>query len=365
MRIGVNARSLAYGCGGPTEYLRGLVTALLARETGHELVLFYPDASHVGTFPQATEVALACRNRLAFDWLALPRALRRRSCDVAFFPSSNMPPGIPCPAVVAMLDLGYFHPTLRMYKAADTLYMRFAIRYAAARAESVLAISEYTRRDVLRLTRARPEAVSLTHLACDPIYKRPADPEATVTFRRRHGLTRDYILYTGNISPRKNLPTLLAAFAAARDRLPCDLAVTGGLAWNEDFTARVASLGLDDRVRRLGQVAREDMPTLYDGALALAFPSLFEGFGLPVLEAQARGLPVVCAEATSLPEVAGDGALLVAPLDVSAWAEALVAVSTDPALRDRLIRLGTANEARFTWRRTAEATLAALEAVAR
>jgi glycosyltransferase involved in cell wall biosynthesis len=365
MRIAISARTLAYACGGPTEYLRGLIAALLALDTGHELVLFYPDATHLGTFPEATEIPLGRRNRLAFDWLALPRALRRHRCDVAFFPSSNMPPGIPCPAVVAMLDLGYFHPRLRMYKAADTLYMRWAIRYAARRAERLVAISEHTRRDVLRLTRARPEAVSVTPLACDPIYKRPADPAAVAAFRQTHGLERDYILYAGNISPRKNLATLLDAFALARDRLPCDLAVTGGLAWSEDFAARVARLGLSDRVRRLGQVARQDMPSLYDGALALAFPSVFEGFGLPVLEAQARSLPVVCADATSLPEVAGAGALLVPPTSVAAWAEALTAVATDAALRERLRLAGAANEARFTWRRTAGATLAALEAVAR
>lgn len=365
MRIGINARTLAYASGGPTEYLRGLIAALLALDTGHQLVLFYPDAALCGTFPQAEEVSLDCRNRLAFDWLALPRGLARHRCDVAFFPSSNMPPGIPCPAVVAMLDLGYFHPTLRLYKTADTLYMRWAIRYAARRAERLLAISEYTRRDVLRLTRARPETISVSPLACDPLYKRPADAAATAAFRREHGLDRAYVLYAGNISPRKNLSTLLAAFAAVRDRLPCDLAVTGGLAWNERFGQEVRRLDLNRRVKRLGLVPRADMPTLYDGATALAFPSLFEGFGLPILEAQARGLPVACADATSLPEVAGAGARLVPPLSVTAWAEALVALTTDGALRERLRQAGAANEARFTWRRTAEATLQALLAAAR
>ncbi len=361
MRIAVNARTLDYPSGGPKEYLLGLVRAILDAG-GHECLLYYPHESHLGTFPDAVERVLPTRNRLAFDWLALPRALGKDRPDVAFFPSSNMPAGIPCPAVVAMLDLGYFHPTLRMYKRGDTLYMRRFIRYAARRAERLVAISEHTRADVLRLTRARPEKVSVTPLACDAIYKRPVAPGDVAAFRARHGLDRPYVLYAGNISPRKNLGTLLAAFALAGERLPCDLAVTGGLSWSEDFTAEVARLGLTDRVRRLGHVERRDMPLLYHGALALAFPSLFEGFGLPVLEAQACGTPVACAAATSLPEAAGDGALLVDPSDAAAWAEALCRLATDAALRESLIRRGRTNEARFTWARTAKLTLDALAA---
>ncbi|MGE4537726.1 MAG: glycosyltransferase family 4 protein [Desulfovibrio sp.] len=363
MRIAISARSLDYPSGGPKEYLLGLVQALLTLG-GHELLLYYPHKSHLGTFPEATEVVLPVRNRLAFDWLALPLALRGSGADVAFFPSSNMPPNIPCPAVTAMLDLGYFHPTLRMYKRADTIYMRRAIRYSARRAERLVAISEHTRADVLRLTNARPERVSVTPLACDPAFRFAASPQAIAAFRHEHGLERDFILYAGNISPRKNLDTLLAAFAAAGDRLPCDLAVTGGYAWSEDFAATVARLGLAGRVKRLGHVAPADMPLLYQSARALAFPSLFEGFGLPVLEAQASRTPVVCARATSLPEVAGDGALLVDPTDVAAWAEALVRVATDETLRESLIRKGLANEAGYTWARTARLTLKALEEAA-
>jgi len=364
MRIAVNARTLAYPSGGPKEYLISLVNAWLALETGHELVLFYPDASHLGTFPGATEVVLPVSNRLAFDWLALPLALRRHRCDVAFFPSSNMPPGIPCPSEVAMLDLGYFHPTLAMYRAADTAYMRWAIRYSAVRAERIVAISEHTRRDVLRLTKASPDKVSVTHLACDPIYHAPVAPDALAAFRRARGLTRDYILYSGNVSPRKNLSTLLAAYARMADLAPCDLVLTGGLAWSEDFDALVREAGLASRVRRLGHVPREEMPLLYRCARALAFPSLFEGFGLPILEAQACGLPVICADATSLPAVAGRGALLVDPGSVDAWAVGLARIVSDEGLRRALVSEGHANEARFTWERTAQQTLHALVAAA-
>lgn len=364
MRIGVSARTLAYISGGPTEYLRGLLRALIGMRSGHELVLFYPHASHVGTFPEANEVVLPSRTRLGFDWLALPAALRRHGCDVAFFPSSNMPAGIPCPAVVTMHDLGYFHPTLRMYKTSDTLYMRLAIRHTVRKAARLVAVSEYTRRDLLRLPGSRPESIAVVHEACDPMYKAPVDPAAVADFRRTRGLERDFILYAGNISPRKNLGTLLDAFARIADGIPCDLAVTGGLAWNEDFESRVRQAGISRRVKRLGHVERRDMPLLYHAARALAFPSLFEGFGLPVLEAQACGVPVACADATSLPEVAGQGALLVEPTSVEAWAWALAALATDAPLRHRLIAAGKTNESRFTWSETARKTLTILEEAA-
>jgi len=360
MRIGINARTLDYLSGGPKEYLLGLVRALLDLKSGHELILFYPNAVHCGTFAEATEVVLPCHNRLLFDWLALPAALRRHQCDVAFFPSSNMPPGIPCPAVVTMHDLGYFHPTLRMYKTADTLYMRWAMRHTVRRAAGLVAVSDYTRRELLGLLGARPETVTVIHEACDPMYKTPAAPAALAAFRREHGLDRDFILYAGNISPRKNLETLLAAYARIQDQIPCDLAVTGGLAWSEDFENIVQRMGLAARVRRLGHIDRAAMPLLYRSATALAFPSVFEGFGLPVLEAQACGVPVVCADATSLPEVAGRGALLVDPLVVDAWALALLRIVTDTGLRETLVAAGHANESRFTWSKTARQTLTAL-----
>ena len=195
------------------------------------------------------------------------------------------------------------------------------------------------------------------------MYKAPVDDAALARFRRDRDLPNEFILYSGNVSPRKNLPVLLAAYARLADAA-CDLVLTGGLAWSEDFDALTRRLGLGSRVRRLGHVAREEMPLLYRCAKALAFPSLFEGFGLPILEAQACGTPVVCADATALPEVAGRGALLVDPASVDAWTDALARVLSDDALRRTLIKEGHANEARFTWERTARQTLASLEAAA-
>jgi len=363
MRIGVSCRSLEYASGGVKEYLVSLLRALLARDRRNTYVLFHSQPHFFGSFEGAEEYALNCSNRLLFDWVMLPSALAHHGVDLAFFPSSNMPPRVPCKAVAAMMDLGYFQPGPRMYKLADTLYMKWAMRYTARRADGFIAISEHTRRDMTRILGIPPERITVTHLAADGLYHQPLEPEDVFRFKMRHGLERPFFLYTGNISPRKNLRALLEAFALAKDSLDAELVVTGGLSWDDDWNSWVRSLGVDGRVRRLGYVERGDMPSLYASSLAYVFPSLFEGFGLPVLEAQALGVPVICSNAASLPEVAGESAYSVDPRDVPALSRALVEVASDAGLRGRLSELGRANERRFSWERTAERTLAVFEAV--
>jgi glycosyltransferase involved in cell wall biosynthesis len=363
MRIGISCRSLEYASGGVKEYLVSLLGALLAIDDRNTYVLFHSQSRYLGSFPGAEEVSLDCSNRLVFDWLRLPGALKAQGVDLAFFPSSNMPPRVPCKAVAAMMDLGYFHGRYRMYRWADTLYMKRAMAFTARRAEGLLAISEYTKKDLTEILGVPGHKVTVTHLAADDLYHKAVTEDDIVNFRQHHRLNRPFFLYTGNISPRKNLKALLTAFAAVKDQVEADLVVTGGLSWSDEWEDWVRSLGIEDRVRRLGDVPRRDMPALYASALAFVFPSLFEGFGLPVLEAQAVGVPVICSTAASLPEVAGDSALLIDPLDIPGLSRALNEVASDQGLRERLIDTGRENVHRFSWEDTARKTLEVFEAV--
>lgn len=365
MRIAISCRSLEYPSGGVREYLVNLLGELLRLDTRNTYLLFHSRREHLGAFPKAQEISLECSNRLIFDWVKLPLALRKHKADVAFFPSSNMPPNLPCRSVAAMLDLGYFHPELRMYKLSDTLYMKPAMAWTARLADRLTAISGHTRDDLVRILGVPREKITVTHLAADAVYHQPVSPEAVEALRTRHGLARPFFLYTGNISPRKNLEALLEAFARAKGCADTELVVTGGMAWSQSWSGWVDSLGLGRRVRRLGHVDREEMPALYAASLAFVFPSLFEGFGLPVLEAQAVGAPVICSNATSLPEVAGDSALMLDPRDIDGWARALEAVAANAQLRADLARKGRENVKRFSWRDTALATLQVIEAAAR
>jgi glycosyltransferase involved in cell wall biosynthesis len=191
------------------------------------------------------------------------------------------------------------------------------------------------------------------------------DHDAIEAAKARYGITGDYLLYLGTLQPRKNLPRLVDAFvefATRHSELAIQLVLAGKRGWlYDDLLKRTSRQGLAKRVRLPGYVAEEDKAALLSGALAFLFPSLYEGFGLPVLEAQACGCPVITSTTTSLPEVAGDGALLVDPEDTADIVDAMQRVATETGLREELIRRGFANTDRFSWEGCAETVLMAIE----
>ncbi len=195
---------------------------------------------------------------------------------------------------------------------------------------------------------------------------RPADQGEIDAVRRKYELPDQFVLFVGTIEPRKNLVNLLEALAALkREGHGAKLVVAGRKGWlSADFDARLRSLGLESDVTFPGFVPDEDLPAVYSAATVFAFPSWYEGFGIPILEAMACGTPVVCSNTSSLPEVVGDAALMVAPDDVRALKEALGRVLSDPELRGRFTAHGIVRAAPFTWQRTAEQTAAVYRAVA-
>ncbi|MEJ5198743.1 MAG: glycosyltransferase family 1 protein, partial [Anaerolineae bacterium] len=256
------------------------------------------------------------------------------------------------------------------------LLFRWTTALALRAAKVVIAISEATRADFLARFRLAAERIVAIPLAADPIF-RPQPADAIAAVRARYGLPERYILYLGSNKPHKNLLRLIEAWrlAITSFQLPASSLIIAG-AWDARYPeprARAEALGVGDRVRFLGPVAGADLPALYAGAALFVFPSLYEGFGLPVLEAMACGAPVVCSNVASLREVTSppgplsyeergseeaSAALLVDPLDVGALADAIRRVLADPALADELRARGLAQAARFSWARTAQETLA-------
>jgi len=294
--------------------------------------------------------------------LSLELALRPP--DVLFVPAHSLPPIVPRATVATVHDLGYRHFPGE-HPPATRWLRRLSNRWSARRATRVIAVSGATRDDIVRFDGVSPGKITVVHHGHSPAF-RPAEPDAIDAARQRYGLAGPYLLFVGTLQPRKNLERLLRAFdllAATEPRV--SLVLAGALGWQPERLARaLAGVRARERVSTVGVVDDADLPALLSGAVALAFPSLYEGFGLPALEAMACGTPVLSSTTSSMPEVVGEAGLLVDPLDADAIAAGLARLVRDPALRAELRQRGLARAATFTWERAARQTLGVLRAAA-
>lgn len=286
--------------------------------------------------------------------------LRRHLKDFDLFhaPGYVAPARLPLPMVVTIYDLvALRHPKLA--RRSNVAHYGLRLPRAARAARRIIVPLECVARDVVEQLHIPRSRICVVPLGVDETFRPPSE-EAKAAVRERLGLTAPFVLFVGNVEPKKNLPTLIRAFAELRrGGLSHELVIAGKRGWKCSGVYRLpAELGIEARVRFLGYVADADLPALYGAAELFAFPSLVEGFGLPPLEAMACGTPVVVSEADALVETAGDAALRVAATDVAALADAMRRLLTDGALRHQMIEAGLARAAHFNWPRTAELTRA-------
>jgi glycosyltransferase involved in cell wall biosynthesis len=333
----------------------GAVTFLVCRHPAERVAA-------AGLPPAATR-RLPWPGRLATrTWVTLRRpalaAGLLETLDLVHATSAAVPPARGRPLVATVHDLGFRHYP-DAYPAAGRRYHDRAARIVAAEAARVLVPSEATARDLAELYAVDRGRVTVVPLGVQP----PARPDHRGAARLLHdlGVRGPFLLAVGTLEPRKNLPRLLDAFGEVTDELPDHwLVVAGPVGWGPRLRPTWDSV----RVKLAGPVGDATLHALYERADGLAYPSLYEGFGLPVLEAMAHGTPVLTSDRSSLPEVAGDAALLVDPLDRGAIAKGLYRLVADTALRERLAAAGPRRAAAFTWQATAAATWASYREVA-
>ena len=369
MRIGIDARTLSGRFTGDRTYWRGLLSGLAAVDAANEYVL-YTRGPVEGELPALgpsftwREVPRPANDAL---WMlsAFPRTLKADKIDVAHTQYNIPLLGAPCPIVTTIHDISFrVHPDLFLPK--DRWVLNTLVPRSMQKAAAIVAVSESTRRDIRRFYPAlSQEKVHVVLEAAGPQFLIPDGGQETAQAAANKALELDnkpYLLAVGVLQPRKNLTLLLEAFAQLKSGPhppPHRLVIAGKRGWLDETDAQLAAL--PDAVRRevvlAGYVADADLPLLYGGADALCYPSRYEGFGLPPLEAMACGCPVLCSRSSSLPEVVGDAGILLPVGDAGAWAGALAALLASPAVMADWRERGLKRAASFSWEKAARETL--------
>lgn len=311
-----------------------------------------PDLRPAGTrMPTANRLA-----RIAWEQAVWPIQARRDRLTLMHSMAFAMPRATPCPVVVTIYDLSFIENP-ESFPAAQRRYLMAETAFSCRHAARLIAISESGRRDIQRHFGVLPERIDVVTPGVGPTYQ-PLPIDQVEQFRRNHDLPERFILHVGTLQPRKNIPFLLEAVARlGRPEVP--LVLVGGRGWYyETIFDRVETLGIADRVRFAGYVDDGDLPLWYNAATVLTFPSLYEGFGLPVAEALACGTAVVAADSSSIPEAGGDVAHYFTPGDVADLAARLAQVLDTPALLRQARADGPRHAARFSWSRAGEETAA-------
>jgi glycosyltransferase involved in cell wall biosynthesis len=364
LHIAIDAHAVGSGLAGNESYVTNLIEAL-AEDTTHRYTLYVTKRAAVERYalrwPHVRVRLTTPHTPLVRIPLTLSAELRRRPVDLLHV-QYTAPPFAPCPVVATIHDLSFEHLP-ETFKRRSRMQLRLTVRRTARAAARVITSSDYSRSDLVKTYGLKRERVSVTPLAAPAHFAPVEDACELRRVRERYGLAGDYVLAVGSIQPRKNLSRLLAAYALLRRErqaagsLP-RLVIVGKRAWLYGETLKaVETHGLHNFVTFTGYVSSADLPALYTGALCFVYPSYFEGFGLPPLEAMQCGAPVIVGDRTSLPEVVGDAGLLVDPFDERAIAASIARLLDDDALRAELRRKGLLRARQFNWRKTARLTL--------
>jgi glycosyltransferase involved in cell wall biosynthesis len=293
--------------------------------------------------------------RIFWEQVLQPRAIRRAGIDLLHGLALVGPVSSGCPTVITVHDLSFLaYP--QNFPAAKRFYLRIFTRLSVQRAQRVIAISKNTRRDVIEQYAVPPDRVDLIYYGRNPIF-RPLPEEQVAAFRSRHHLPERFILFVGTLEPRKNVVRLIDAYARLPGHAP-PLLLAGGKGWlYDEVFARVEAEDLADRVQFVGYVPGEELPWWYNAADLFVYPSVYEGFGLPPLEAMACGTPVITSDVSSLPEVVGDAGLLVHPHDTEALTAAMASVLDDATRRETMRAAGLSRAQAFSWQEAARRTV--------
>jgi glycosyltransferase involved in cell wall biosynthesis len=366
LRTGINAQIVTFAAGyrqaGVSRFTEQLVRALQRRDRNAQYSVFVNETAS-GGFADSDNMRFHTTRlpahkplvRIFWEQCILPAVARASALDVLHCPVNVLPLITPCPAALTIHDLTFLTYPDR-FKQERRTYLWALTRLSARKASRIMTDSANTRQDVTRLLDVSADKIEVVYPGVDPAFH-PRPAEEIRAFRQSKGLPEQFILYVGTLEPRKNVDTLIRAYALLTERMPrvCPLVIAGARGWMvERIFAEVERAALGDRIRFPGYVEAAELPLWYGAASLFVYPSLYEGFGLPVLEAMACGTPVVVSDVSSLPEVVGDAGVRVDPRSSDQLADSLAEILQSSAKREQMAAAGLTRAASFTWERAAD-----------
>lgn len=357
MRIGISARGLSEVSGGVKQYITSVTQSLLEIDSDNQYFVFHNSDEFSGKFHNAKEIFLKTKNKLIWDYVELPRALKKNKIDICIFPKNVVPFNVKCKSIVIIHDLLHIKDP-KVYKWFDSLYMRLLIPFSVKKADKIVTDSKSTSNDLIELTGATKENVSVIYLAADDKYHPLNDSnEENSNVLKKYNLKLPYLLYIGSLSPRKNIPFLIKAFEEfmKANNIDIQLVLAGGKSWkDEEIHQTISKSPYRENIILTGFVDDDDLPYIYNQAEVFIYPSLYEGFGIPILEAMASGCPVLTSNTSSPPEVAGDAVLYFDPTNINDLVQNISKVVNNNELQTDLIEKGLKRVKEFSWKKTAQ-----------
>lgn len=360
MRIGIYARPLSIMEGGVREYIESMAKAVIRNLSATDV--FYIFHNNTQTYFESiekknvNEILLNSKNRIICDFLLFPYFVRKYHLDIVWFPKNVIPFFVKSKTIVTIHDLAYCLPAYNAYPYIDTKYMTNMIKRSCKRADTVISVSENTKKDIEAILGIRAGKIKTIHEAVSlEKFRVIRDNKQLERARNKYHLGEKIILFTGSISPRKNLVRLIEAFNTIADRIPHELIITGEKGWKNK--TELSMIDRNHRVKKIGFVPDDEIAIVYNLADMYIYPSLYEGFGLPILEAQACGVPVIASNVTSIPEVGGGSLCYMEPTSIQSIADAILKVDRDKRYRESLVQKGFENIKNYSWDKGARALL--------
>lgn len=371
MRIGIDATALPPQPGGAGSYIIHLIRALASLSSEYQFTIF---AHHSGRdlidSPSSSRMNWVLvpdkspARRLVWEQVTFPRLVRQSRVGLLHSLHYTRPLFLSCASVVTFHDMTFFlYPDL--HTRSKRIFFPTAIRLSARLADSIIAVSENTKKDAVRLLGIPGDRITAVPLGVGEEFLPITDARLLEDVRLKYSLPQDFILNVGFVEPRKNLTLLLKSYQQLHSQgISLPLVIVGGLGWMyEDVFRQAESLGIKERVYFTGYVPDRDLPIIYNLARVFVYPSIYEGFGLPPLEAMACGTPVITTAVSSMPEHVGDAGILIPPQDEKALTNALQKLINDSTLQEELSSKGPERASQFTWKRTAQETLKVYQSV--